>query len=364
MARRSQPGKAVVTLTAIAAICTALAGGGAYYWQRFARADSGNQMRPSVFVRPEVRSVDATVTATGTIRLRTGAEVRVGAQISGIVTKLNVTVGSHIQKDEVIAVIDSRGLNARIAQARAQIEMDQTALHKLEFQLDRAKRLRDLIPRQQEEDLAEDVTNARAKLDKSRSDLAVVESDTPYLTIRAPISGTIASVSTQQGETVAASFNSPTFVTIIEDNALELVAMVDETDIANVRRSNAVVFTTETYPSREFHGTVERISPKATIVSGVVNYEVGVALRGETALLRPDMTANATIQTAHRRALTLPNQAIHQEGELRFVFVMRNGAPEKREIAVGPRAGGWTEIKKGARLDEQILVAEPPGGKK
>jgi RND family efflux transporter MFP subunit len=192
----------------------------------------------------------------------------------------------------------------------------------------------------------------------------VVESDIPYLTIRAPISGTIASVSTQQGETVAASFNAPTFVTIIEDNALELVAMVDETDIANVRPSNAVVFTTETYPSREFHGTVERISPKATIVSGVVNYEVGVALWGETALLRPDMTANAAIQTAHRRALTLPNQAIHQEGEQRFVYVVRNGVSEKREIVAGQRAGGWTEIKKGASLDEQILLAEPPRGKK
>src|SRR5260370_42540113 len=170
-----------------------------------------------------------------------------------------------------MAGIDLRGLNGRNAEARAESEMDQTALHKQECQLDRAKRLRGLIPRQQEEDLDEDVANARAKLDKSKSDLAVVESDIPYLTIRAPISGTIASVSTQQGETVAASFNSPTFVTIIEDNALELVAMVDETDIANVRPSNAVVFTTETYPSKEFHGTVTRISPKATIVAGEVN---------------------------------------------------------------------------------------------
>lgn len=308
--------------------------------------------------------MDATVTATGTMRLRTGAEVRVGAQISGIVTTLNVTVGSHIQKDDVIAVIDSRGLNARIAQARAQIEVDQAALHKLEFQLARAIRLRDLIPRQEEEDFGEDVLNAKAKVEKSKSDLAVVESDIPYLTIRAPISGTIASVSTQQGETVAASFNSPTFVTIIADNALELVAMVDETDIANVRPSNRVVYTTETYPSREFHGSVERISPKATIVSGVVNYEVGIVLKGDTAPLKPDMTANVTIQTAHRRALTLPSEAIHSEGEERFIYVMRNGAPERRQIAAGPRSGSWTEIRKGLGVDEQILLSEPPGVKK
>lgn len=345
-------------------VCAGLAVGAIYYWQRLARAGSGAPARPPAFTHPEMRSVDATVTATGTIRLRTGAEVRVGSQISGIVTKLNVTVGSRIRKGDVIAVIDSRGLDARIMQAHAQIDVDQASLHKLEYQLDRAKRLRDLIPRQQEEDLAEDITNARAKLEKSTSDLAVVESDIPYLTIRAPISGTIASVSTQQGETVAASFSAPTFVTIIEDNALELVAMVDETDIANVRPSNAVVFTTETYPSREFQGVVQRISPKATIVSGVVNYEAGIALRGDTALLKPDMTANAIIQTEHRRALTLPNEAIHKEGEQRFVYVVRGGAPQKREISAGPRAGGWTEIKKGVSLDQQILLAEPSGGKK
>ena len=359
MTHRTQSGKAVVTITVIVAVCGLLALGG-FYWQRFARADSAGQIPQATLVHAEMRNVDATVTATGTIRLRTGAEVRVGAQISGIVSKLNVTVGSHIQKGDVIAVIDSRGLDARLAQARAQIEMDQAALHKLEFQFERAKRLRDLIPRQQEEDLDEDVKNARAKVEKSKSDLAVVESDIPYLTISAPISGTVASVSTQQGETVAASFSAPTFVTIIEDNALELVAMVDETDIADVRPSNAVVFTTETYPSREFRGAVERIAPKATIVSGVVNYEVGIALRGDTALLKPDMTANATIQTAHRRALTLPNEAIHKEGEQRFAYLMRNGAPEKHEIAIGQRAGGWTEIKKGVTVDEQILLGEPP----
>jgi multidrug efflux pump subunit AcrA (membrane-fusion protein) len=171
-------------------------------------------------------------------------------------------------------------------------------------------------------------------------------------------------VSTQQGETVAASFSAPTFVTIIEDNALELVAMVDETDIANVRPSNAVVFSIETYPSREFYGAVERVAPKATIVSGVVNYEVGIALRGELALLKPDMTANATIQTAHRRALTLPNEAIHKDGEQQFVYVMRHTAPERHDIAIGQRAGNWTEIKKGVSTDEQVLVSEPGGGKK
>jgi HlyD family secretion protein len=281
----------------------ALGAGALYYWPRLTQKAVKAAAKPSV-VRAEPRDVSATVTATGTIRLRTGAEVRVGTQISGIVTKLNVTVGSHIEKDAVIAEIESRGLEARIAQARSQIEVDQAALGKLERELDRSLKLlaERLIARQQAEDLEDDLRSAAARLEKSRSDLTVVESDLPYLTIRSPISGTVASVSTQQGETVAASFNAPTFVTIIEDNALELVAMVDETDIANVRASNGVVFSTETYPSREFRGTVERIAPKATVVSGVVNYEVGIRIRSGLAELKPDMTANVTIETARRRS--------------------------------------------------------------
>jgi RND family efflux transporter MFP subunit len=329
------------------------------------RGSADANSAPREVARPELRNLDATVTSTGTIRLRTGAEVRVGAQISGIVTKLNVTVGSHIEKNDIIAQIDSRGLDARIAQARAQIAVDEAALRKLEFQAARAHRLIEggLIPRNDSEDLDEEVKNAQAKLGKSKSDLAVVESDIPYLTLRAPISGTVASVSTQQGETVAASFNSPTFVTIIEDNALELVAMVDETDIADVTPGEPVTFTVETYPSRDFRGAVERIAPKATIVSGVVNYEVGIVLRGGFAALKPDMTANVTIETTHRRALTIPAKAVHNDGDQRFVFVIRNGVPQKREIVAGARTGMWTEVKKGLDAADQVSLAEP-GGKK
>ncbi len=353
--RERRSGKLPKTL--VIAVLALAAAAGTYYWTtlRHKPADSGP---PPAIVHPELRNVSATVTATGTIRLRTGAEVRVGTQISGIVTRLNVTVGSHIEKDAIIAEIESRGLDARIAQARSQIEVDRASLAKLERELARTRKLlaERLIPRQQAEDLEADFNTAKARLEKSRSDLTVVESDLPYLTIRSPISGTIASVSTQQGETVAASFNAPTFVTIIEDNALELVAMVDETDIANIQPLNHVVFTTETYPSREFHGNVERIAPKATVVSGVVNYEVGIRIRGNSSELKPDMTANVNIETARHRAWMIPAEAVHKEGEQRFVFLARNGPAEKRQVAVGQRTGGWIEIQKGLSAGDSVYA--------
>ncbi len=187
----------------------------------------------------------------------------------------------------------------------------------------------------------------------------MVESDLPYLTIRAPIAGIVASVSTQQGETVAASFNAPTFVTIIEDNELELIAMVDETDIGNVRPANPVIFSTETFPSQEFRGVVERVAPKATIISGVVNYETRIAIQTGSSVLKPDMTANVTISTARRRVLMVPAEAIHKDAAEAFVYVVQNGQAEKRAVVMGSRDGSWTEVKKGLAASDSVLIEDP-----
>ena len=309
-------------------------------------------------VSPKMREIDSTVTTSGTVRLRTGAQVRVGSQVSGIVRKLNVTVGSHIQKGDIIAEIDPRPLQARVEQMRTQAAMDEVGVGKAQRDSNRAQQLfaEGVLPAQQKEDLEWQLKSAQAKLEKSRSDLAAAEIDLSYAVIRAPISGTVASVSTQEGETVAASFAAPTFVTIIEDNALELVAMVDETDIANVRPGDAVSFTVEAYPSREMPATVKRIDPVATIISGVVNYPVMAAIQKDGRLLKPDMTANITIKTAERKALVVPNGTIQRDGEERFVYLFREGKQEKRAVSIGMRDAGFTEIKKGLGEGDLVVV--------
>jgi RND family efflux transporter MFP subunit len=319
---------------------------------------------PPTFSQATMRTIAATVTTTGVIRLRVGAEVRVGTQVSGIVQKLNVTVGSHIRRDDVIAEIDSRGLEARLAQAGAQVTVAEQAVRRAEVDLTRAEQLgdRQLVPRQQVEDAALALQGAKAQLEKNRRDAAVVATDLSYAVIRAPISGTVASVSTQEGETVAATFAAPTFVTIIADHALQLIAMVDETDIANVVRANRVTFTVEAYPAREFEGHVERIAPKATVVSGVVNYEVMVAVDSATDVLKPDMTANIAIRTAERQALVVPNAALQREGDERFVYVEEAGRLAKRPVSVGVREAGVVEIKKGLTASDRVLTSPAPQG--
>jgi RND family efflux transporter MFP subunit len=319
--------------------------------------DEGNIAAASTSF-PEMREIDSTVTTSGTVRLRTGAQVRVGSQVSGIVRKLNVTVGSHIQKGDIIAEIDPRPLQARVEQAHTQAAMDEVGVGKAQRDLNRGQQLfaEGVLPAQQKEDLEWQMKSAQAKLEKSKSDLAAAEIDLSYAVIRAPISGTVASVSTEEGETVAASFAAPTFVTIIEDNALELVAMVDETDIANVRPGDTVKFTVEAYPSREMSAIVKRIDPVATIISGVVNYPVMAAIQKDGRLLKPDMTANIAIKTAERKALVVPSGAIQRDGEERYVFLLRDGKQEKRALTIGTRDAGFTEIKKGLSASDQVVI--------
>lgn len=345
---------AVFLLIALASTATG------FYIRRSGERPPGSD--PTRLVRPERRTVATSVNATGTVRLRVGSEVRVGSQLSGIVRELNVTVGSHVKAGDVIAQIDDTPIQARLAQAEAQAQLDEASMRRAAVNTERAQQLgaQGLIPVQQVEDLQLALAEAKAKLEKSLRDRDLVKVDLGYVRIHAPISGTVASVSTQEGETVAASFTAPTFVTIIGDNALQLVAMVDETDIASVRRGNQVVFLVDSYPSQEFTGIVESVAPKATIVSGVVNYEVTIRITKDADLLKPDMTANVTIRTAQHEALFVPAEAVRREGDQSFVVVLGGSAAEKKPVAVGGKDGGNVEIKRGITDNDQLMIA-PPG---
>jgi len=353
---------AVVILAGVATLL--LAAGAWWGWSRLAADDAATAER--AWVTPERRKVGATVLATGILRTRVGGEVRVGAQLSGIVEKLNVVVGSQIRKGDVIATIDARPLEARLSQARAQVAVAEQELKRAEVELARSERLDQerLVARSDVEDKALAVSEARARLEKARRDAAVVETDLNYAVIRSPITGTVASVTTQEGETVAASFSTPTFATIIEDGALELIALVDETDIGNVAVGNPVSFTVESFPALEFGGRVERIAPKGTIISGVVNFEVMISIDAPVeqsgARLKPDMTTNVSIRTAERQALVLPSAAVQKDDAGRYVWAEKGGELQRRAVTVGARDAGFTEIREGVTAGDRVLLNPVP----
>src|SRR6266700_2738376 len=346
-------------------IALLLAAGGVATGFYVVRASDRKSVADAVqVVHAERRTIGNMVNATGTVRLRVGSEVRVGSQLSGIVKKLNVTVGSHVHAGEVIAEIDSASIDARLADAEAQDELDQASLERAQVNYERARKLvsQGLVPLQQEQDLQLASKEARAKYQKSLRDRDLIKVDLNYVRIRAPINGTVASVATQEGETVAASFTAPTFVTIIADNALQLVAMVDETDIANVRAGNPVTFTVDSFSSRDFLGAVVRIAPKATIVSGVVNYEVTSNISQDAHLLKPDMTANVSIQTALHDSLMLPAAAVQHDSDQSFVYIQGKSGAERKPVTVGSKDGGMIEIKKGISPTDGVLLPTGSGG--
>ncbi|CAG0939863.1 Macrolide export protein MacA [Gammaproteobacteria bacterium] len=347
------------TIVAGVVVALGLAGGA---WYAYSRAGATAEAGERVFATPERRTMAASVLATGVLRLRVGGEVRVGAQLSGIVEKLNVEVGSKIRKGDIIAEIDASGLEARLAQARAQVAVEEQGVRRAEVELSRARQLdeRKLVARSQVEDAQIALDEARAMLVKARRDMEVVQTDLSYAVIRSPITGTVASVATQEGETVAASFNTPTFATVIEDGALELIAMVDETDIGNVAVGNPVMFTVEAYPSREFEGRVARIAPKGSIISGVVNFEVMIRIDSPAELLKPDMTANVSIRTAEREALVVPNASVQREGSERYVWVEQGGELVRKAVSIGTRDASFTEIRQGLGPTDRVLVSPQP----
>ena len=308
------------------------------------------------------RDIGATVLAMGVVRPMVGAEVKVGSRVSGVVTRLRANIGDSVRAGDVIAEIDDAEFLARVSQneaaltrALAEAELAELKLERLEAMADR-----EFVSRQ-ELDAARSglqVTQAQVKL--AEANLASARIQLSYTRISAPISGVVASVSTQEGETVAASFSAPTFVNIIDLDRLEVQAFVDETDIGRIQEGQEARFSVDSYPGEEFQGEVTAVYPKAVIQDNVVNYVVTVTItdrRGRT--LRPEMTAAVNLVLEPRTAaLAVPSSAVGRDRATRYVTVLEEGVPVRREVEVGWTHGGWTEITRGLREGEEIVLPE------
>ena len=308
------------------------------------------------------RDMSSGVIATGIIKPMVGAEVKVGSRVSGVVKRLRAQIGDKVAAGQIIAELDDAELQAKLNQNLAALEK---AKADLEYSKINVERLRSLNEREfisvQELDQAENslkVAEAGVALARANVDLARVQLE--YAKIYAPVPGVIASISTQEGETVAASFAAPTFVNIIDLDRLEVQAYVDETDIGRIREGLEAFFTVDTYPDTDFRGRVTAIHPKAVIQDNVVNYIVTVEItdaQGRT--LRPEMTANVTVFLEVRKgALAVPAAAVSRDGSDRSVMVLENGRRERRSVKVGRRDGGYLEILEGLTEGETVVIIE------
>jgi len=323
------------------------------------------------------RDFSSSVLATGAVKPQVGAEVRVGARISGKVEHLYANIGDHVGKGQVVAELEKADLEAAVAKARAEVKVAESKVAAAESR----EKLADLECHRQQDLIKKDFTSqqavdkaleekesahaglnlAKKQLDAARAALKEAQVTLSYATITAPISGVIGSVSTQQGETVSARLNAPTFVTIIDLERLQVDAYVDEVDIGKVQTGQECIFTVDAFPGREFHGRVAAIYPNAIIQENVVDYDVVVEITDPyKGLLRPEMTASVTILLKKRKeVLAVPTRAVKRERGKNIVYVLTKTGPEPRRVTIGWKDGQWIEIAAGLKEDQTVLLEKP-----
>lgn len=345
---------------AFTVIVLAVVGIGTVVWMRGVFTDAEDVAAAAQVVRVARRDIGDVVKATGIIKPRVGAEVRVGSRISGVVTRLYVRIGDRVDKGQLLAELDDRDLNARRDEANAALQQAEVNLAYATTDLQRKQQLgAEGVLARTDLDLAERAAAvAEKQVTAARASLAYATTQLAYARIEAPIAGVVASVSTQEGETVAASFAAPTFVTLVDLSRLEVWAYVDETDIGRIRVGQQARFTVDTYGDHEFAGRVTTVYPKAEIRDNVVNYVAVVRFEApRERTLRPEMTTTVRIALdMHDNVLALPIRAVRRGGDGTYVLTRRGATIERRLVTTGSRDDSYLEIVDGVSEGDEVLI--------
>lgn len=311
--------------------------------------------------RVERGNIVSTVSATG--NLAAVVTVQVGTQVSGTIQKLFVDFNSPVKRGQTIAQIDPALFNAQVEQSRGNFINAQANLQKVKADLIDAKRtlernrqlVKDGIIAQSDFDTTETryegavaaVKGAEGSVAQTRGSYSQARTNLNYSTIKSPVDGIVVSRNVDVGQTVAASFQTPTLFTIAQDlTKMEINTSVDEADISRVVEGQPVTFTVDSYPERRFQGNVTQIRNSPVITQNVVTYAVIVGVDNRDMQLKPGMTANVSIETARKEnVLKIPSAA------LRFKPKRDKETQEAR-----PRQGtGSSRMHKGAGQKVYIL---------
>ena len=321
----------------------------------------------------EKKDIHTSITATGTIEPVTS--VTVGTQVSGIVSKLFVDYNSVVKKGQVIAELDKTNLISELNTAKANLSSAQSTLNYETTNFQRYQTLYDkgLVS-------ANDYENARLSYDKARQQVATsresvqkAQTNLGYATITSPIDGVVLSKSVEEGQTVAASFNTPELFTIAKDlTDMRVIADIDEADIGGVKEGQRVTFTVDAFPDDHFEGAVTQVRQQATTESNVVTYQVVISAPNKDLKLKPGLTANVTIYTLEledalaipAKALRfMPNEALLKEGQTiedteasQKVWTLEGNIFKAHAVETGTTNGILTEIKSGISEGTEVLV--------
>lgn len=276
---------------------------------------SGNKEKEQISFKQEKvaeHTLQNSITATGTIEAVTS--VTVGTQVSGIVNKLYVDYNSVVKKGQVIAELDKTNLISELNTAKANLANAQSSLNYQSANLNRYQTLykKGLVSADEYENALLTYRQAKEQVATAKESVQKAQTNLGYATITSPIDGTVISKSVEEGQTVAASFNTPELFTIAKDlKNMQVIADVDEADIGGVEVGNRVTFTVDAYPDDTFEGVVKQVRLEATTTNNVVTYEVVISADNADLKLKPGLTANVTIFTKEQAGiLSVPNKAL------------------------------------------------------
>jgi HlyD family secretion protein len=272
-----------------------------------------------------------TVTITATGELKSLTQVNIGTEISGIVESVNVDFNSPVRVGQILAVVNTEKIEAQAAQARAALLsaeakrlQSQATFKEAQAELAKLEHVRELsggrVPSRHEIDSqeatvkraeAEEAVSA-AQVTQSRASLAAIETDIRKAVIRSPIDGIVLDRQIDPGQTVAASFQTPTLFTLAEDlTRMKLIIDVDEADIGTVRVGQRAIFRVDAYPDQMFESKVKEVRSTPKTSNGVVTYQTVLSVDNSERLLQPGMTATAEITVTQVSDVTLvPNAAL------------------------------------------------------
>jgi len=363
----------------------------------FLLRDSFRQKNNGSFKLGEVKRGDLENIVSSTGTLSANGTVDLGAQVSGTIEKVFVDFNDRVKKGQVLAVLDTGLFKATVQEVEAGVMKARAQLRQAESKYNRN------LPLFKNGYLSEmeflvyetDVDIARATLQSAQASLKRAQMNLEYTKIRSPIDGTVIERSIDAGQTIAASFQTPTLFVIAEDlTQMQIEVNVDESDIGQIKKGQSVRFTVQAYPDDIFYGVVRQIRLKPETIQNVVNYTVIVGAENKNNLLLPGMTATVDFLIMEKKYILLvPNQAINfkpnaemfakynnqikdrlvdgsqkqlhadqmsssdlYDNMAHIFYIDENGKPDIAVFSKGATDGVNTEVKDGLKIKEGMKV--------
>lgn len=365
-------------------LAVALAGGGYYLWRGQNVKPAAERYRLVTLTEGElIRNVSANGTLNPVVL------VNVGTQVSGTVKKLHADFNARVKAGQVLLELDPALLQAQIAQSTASLTRAEAALKLAQANAGRMRELfrQDYVSRQDMDQAEDAVAGARAQVAVAQAQLARDRTNLSYTVIRSPVSGIVIDRSVDVGQTVAASFQTPTLFKIGQDlSRMQIDTTVAEADVGGIQVGQTARFSVDAYPERDFEGRVRQIRLNPTTQQNVVTYNVVVAVDNPDLKLLPGMTAYVNIEVERRdRALLVPNSALRfkpadedaggsgREDKSKrrggkagsTVYVLKDGKPAPVPIKVGLTDNKQSEVLSGGlKAGDRVIVADRDADKK